>query len=288
MRKLPIIFENISKDKIELEDIIKTKLANGLLSKKNLLGVRLGNIINAVPSIDDVETKLSDVIIPLLSTIKLMDGYELASFKYGVDDFGYEYIPYVRRCNALTQWCPPEKTDYKSCIRKDRLVIGDYATGEYKDEYLIEGIWGYERDISSVPSILPYFELTFSEEGVLEAWILYNLRELLPRYWHANYGAKDFIYGIETIKLMNRQIELEGLDEMERNSIKDAVRSLDFNELAPHVTINGDTATFTCAYWNQFSGLYKMETIFERVGSHIHCVSQNKTCLVPHRSSIMY
>ena len=81
--------------------------------------------------------------------------------------------------------------------------------------------------------------------------------------------------------------ELEGLDEMERNSIKDAVRSLDFNELAPHVTINGDTATFTCAYWNQFSGLYKMETIFERVGSHIHCVSQNKTSLVPHLSSIM-
>ena len=217
-----------------------------------------------------------------------MDGYELASFKYGVDDFGYEYIPYVRRCNALTQWCPPEKTDYKSCIRKDRLAIGDYATGEYKDKYLIEGIWGYERDISSVPSILPYFELTFSEEGVLEAWILYNLRELLPRYWHANYGAKDFIYGIETIKLMNRQIELEELDEMERNSIKDAVRSLDFNELAPHVTINGDTATFTCAYWNQFSGLYKMETIFERVDNHIHYVSQSKICLVSHRSNIMF
>lgn len=288
MRILSMILEDASKDKIELGDIINTKIAYSLLSKKGLLGTRLEIIINAVPSIDDVETKLSDAIIPLLSTTKLMDGYELASFKYGVDDFGYEYIPYVRRCNALTQWCPPEKTDYKSCIRKDRLVFGDYATGEYKDEYLIEGIWGYERDISSVPSILPYFEVTFSEEGVLEAWILYNLRELLPRYWHANYGAKDFIYGIETIKLMNRQIELEGLDEMERNSIKDAVRSLDFNELAPHVTINGDTATFTCAYWNQFSGLYKMETIFERVGSHIHCVSQNKTCLVPHRSSIMY
>lgn len=288
MRKFPIIFENISKDKIELEDIIKTKLANGLLSKKNLLGVRLGNIINAVPSIDDVETKLSDVIIPLLSTIKLMDGYELASFKYGVDDFGYEYIPYVRRCNALMRWCPPEKTDYNSCIRKDCPITGDFATGEYKDEYLIEGIWRYERDISSVPSILPYFELTFSEEGILEAWVLYNLRDFLPKYWHANYGAKDFIYGIETIGLIIRQFELEGLDEMKRNSIKDAVRSLDINELVPHVIINGDTATFTCAYWNQFSGLYKMETIFERVGSHIHCVSQNKTCLVPHRSSIMY
>lgn len=112
----------------------------------------------------------------------------------------------------------------------------------------------------------------------------------MPRYWHANYGAKDFIYGIETIKLMNRQIEygLERLDKMERNSIKDAVRSLDSNELAPNVTINGDTATFTCAYWNQFSGLYKMETIFERVGSHIHCVSQNKICLVSHRSNIMF
>ena len=97
MRILYMILEDASKDKIELGDIINTKIAYSLLSKKGLLGTRLEIIINAVPSIDDVETKLSDAIIPLLSTTKLMDGYELASFKYGVDDFGYEYIPYVRR-----------------------------------------------------------------------------------------------------------------------------------------------------------------------------------------------
>ena len=92
MRILSMILEDASKDKIELGDIINTKIAYSLLSKKGLLGDRLEIIINAVPSIDDVETKLSDAIIPLLSTTKLMDGYELASFKYGVDDFGYEYI----------------------------------------------------------------------------------------------------------------------------------------------------------------------------------------------------
>lgn len=256
---------------------------------EHLLGERLKGIIDAILSLDDVETSLSDTILPLLSTTKLLDGYKLASFKYGVDDFGYEYIPYVRRCNALTQWCPPEKTNYNSCIRKDRPIIGDYATGEYKDGYLIEGIWGYERDISTVPSILPYFELTFSDVGILEAWVLYNIRDFLPRYWHANYGAKDFIYGIEKIKQLFPKYYLgTSCFARERNSIKDDIRSLDINELTPHVIINGNTAIFTCAYWNHFSGLYKMETAFERVDNHIHYVSQSKICLVSHRSNIMF
>ena len=58
MRILSMILEDASKDKIELGDIINTKIAYSLLSKKGLLGTRLEIIINAVPSIDDVETKL--------------------------------------------------------------------------------------------------------------------------------------------------------------------------------------------------------------------------------------
>ena len=75
MRILSMILEDASKDKIELGDMINMKITYSLLSKKGLLGARLEIIINAVPSIDDVATKLSDAIIPLLSTTKLMDGW---------------------------------------------------------------------------------------------------------------------------------------------------------------------------------------------------------------------
>ena len=51
--------------------------------KKNLLGERLKEIIYAIPSFDDVDTRLSDAILPLLSTTRLMEGYNLSVFKYG-------------------------------------------------------------------------------------------------------------------------------------------------------------------------------------------------------------
>lgn len=148
---------------------------------------------------------------------------------------------------------------------------------------------GYERIIDQVPSILPYFELTFSEVGILDAWVLYNLRDLLPKYWHAQYGAKDFIYGIEKIeKLFPENYNGNSCFAGERNTVKDQVRSLDLDELIPQVKIDGDIATFTCAYWNHFSGLYKMETTFERVGNRVQILSQNEKCLVLHRSNIMF
>lgn len=258
------------------------------MKKINILEKRLKGIINVIPSIDDVETKLSEAILPLL-TAKLNDGYNLSAFKYGVSDFGYEFIPYVHRSDASTQWCPSENSNYKSCIREIRTVSKEYATGIYNDEFLIKGIWGFERIIDSVPPILQYFELPFTEEGILDAWILWNLRDLLPKYWHANYNAKIFIYGKQALnKLFPKCFISDSVFASERNTVKEAIRALDINELLPQIVINGDTAMFTCAYWNHFRGLYKMETTFERTNNGMRCSSQREICLVPHRSDIMF
>lgn len=254
------------------------------------LGNRLRTIIDLIGSFGVNKMNHINSILSLLTTVHLPKEYVLSSFKYGDEGFGYEHIPYIHRFDATTEWCPPENVNDKSYIRGHRIPNDNYATGAYKDEYLITGIWGgYERIIDQVPSILPYFELTFSEVGILDAWVLYNLRDLLPKYWHANYGAKDFIYGIEKIeKLFPENYNGNSCFAGERNTVKDQVRSLDLDELIPQVKIDGDIATFTCAYLNHFSGLYKMETTFERVGNRVQILSQNEKCLVLHRSNIMF
>ena len=140
-----------------------------------------------------------------------------------------------------------------------------------------------------MPSILSYFELTFSEEGVLDAWILRNLSDLLPKYWHANYEAKAFICGQETIdEFFPNEAKDNGSFGKERNDVKDVIRTLDINELAPCVKINGNTATFCCTYWNHFRGLYKVEEIFRKEEERVEFISYHERCLVYHKSDIMF
>ena len=99
----------------------------------------------------------------------------------------------------------------------------------------------------------------------------------------------SYIYGQETIdELFSDNYEGDLGFAYERNTVKDQVRSLDIEALVPQVKIDGDSATFTCAYWNHFRGLYKMETTFERTNNGMRCSSQREICLVPHRSDIMF
>lgn len=271
------------------------------MSSNTSLGNRLQSIIESIHSLNIKEGNLSDLILPLLPSVHLPQGYVLSSFRYGVENFGYEHIPYVHKNSAVKEWCPPENTNYEGIIRgfpkgisprglilqnKNLIIEG----GDYKDEYLIKGIWGYERIVDSIPPILPYFKLDFSENSILEAWVLHNLRDFLPKYWHANYGAVSYIYGQETIdELFPEQYNERDSDfKGERNTVKDEVRALDINELTPRVIINDNTATFTCAYWNHFSGLYITETKFKNEDGLVRVDSENRRCLVSHRSNIMF
>ena len=64
--------------------------------------------------------------------------------------------------------------------------------------------------------------------------------------------------------------------------------SLDIEALVPQVKINGDSATFTCAYWNHFRGLYITETKFKNEDGLVYVASENKRCLVIHHSNILF
>lgn len=195
------------------------------------LGSRLKAVIEAIDSFDFEKGTRLDFILPLLSTAHLPKCYVLSSFRYGVENFGHKYIPYVHKRRAIIEWCPPIDLNYESPIRGKRKRNLFQVSGPYKDHYYISGIWGYERIIDSVPSILPYFELAFSQEGILDAWILRNLGDLLPKYWHACYEEKNFICGQETIdELFPNEPKGNSYIEQERNNVKNAIRALDIDE----------------------------------------------------------
>ena len=52
------------------------------------------------------------VILPLLPSVHLDKEYVLSSFRYGVENFGYEYIPYIHQNSAVKEWYPPEDLNY--------------------------------------------------------------------------------------------------------------------------------------------------------------------------------
>lgn len=269
------------------------------MSSNTLLGNRLQSIIESIHSLNVKEGDLSNLILPLLPSVHLDKEYVLSSFRYGVENFGYEYIPYIHQNSAVKEWYPPEDLNYNG-IRAFpkgisprglilRIINPIVEGGDYKDEYLIKGIWGYERIIDSIPPILPYFKLDFLENCILEAWVLHKLRDFLPKYWHTNYGAVSYIYGQETIdELFSDNYEGDLGFAYERNTVKDQVRSLDIEALVPQVKIDGDSATFTCAYWNHFRGLYITETKFKNEDGLVYVASENKRCLVIHHSNILF
>lgn len=97
---------------------------NGWKNKKTVIDLSLENRLNAVIEainlFDYNKITRLDFLLPLLSTAHLSKGYVLSSFRHGVENFGYKYIPYVHKRGAIIEWCPPENVNYNSIIREKR------------------------------------------------------------------------------------------------------------------------------------------------------------------------
>ena len=74
----------------------------------NRLQNRLQSIIESIHSLNVKEGNLSNLILPLLPSVHLDKEYVLSLFRYGVENFGYEYIPYIHQNSAVKEWYPPE------------------------------------------------------------------------------------------------------------------------------------------------------------------------------------
>lgn len=201
-----------------------------------------------------------------LPLLKIRDGYELDAFQRG-NDHGWYMQAYCCKAGADVRYVPEKHGDYDDSLR-------------------IHGRIGFGA-ISSLPAVLSYMEVPFTEEGIMQAWLLDNLTDFMPKGWHANYSTKYFIFDEYRIdELFPIASDEDGLQG--RSMVRNQVKALDRELLLPSVTIDGDTAVLEYAYWNDWSGMTKVCVPVKRVGNSVEFGDAEKELVVKYHCGIRF
>lgn len=210
-------------------------------------------------------------ILPQLPTIKIENGYKFDAFKCG-DNMGWRIVPYVCQISASAEWEPQiiEET-------------GEVLT-PYNDSLRIQGMHSWQES-KCIPPILQYFNVPFSEEGIMQAWLLNNIEDFMPKGWHSNYGQKYFVFNKKVFYYLfpdtiSKTNILESCLQKDRMKVKSRLLSIDINSLLPTIKINGDSAILEYAYWNDWSGLNKIKQPVKRVGNTVEFGEAQKEILI--------
>ena len=175
------------------------------------------------------------------SLLKIREGYVLDAFQRG-DEYGWVMQTYCHRKLDENQDYIPYK---KKLFKKDILV-------PYEEAWNIEGKISIEA-AATVPPALNYFSVPFTEEGVLEAWLLDNAYEFMPRGWHACYGAKKFFFEADDI--------FSFLSEQENEELHDKLRcflaTCKKDDLEFEVEMMEGKAEIAYTYFNRWQGLVR-------------------------------
>ncbi len=236
--------------------------------------------------------KYGKKILSLLPLLKILDGYQLDIYRFG-DDMGSRCEPYVCKADAKEPYIPTvykdgtpvdfeERQRWRKFFGKDeekdrqkhvpydesKKVVDMLAYGEYND----------------IPPALPYFEVPFTEEGILQAWLLDNITFFLPLYWHCLYNESFFI-------LNGGKIDwgaAESVNEEDLIKAKNAVIALQREPLYPSVTIDGDEALLKLTYWNAWSGLVREHIKANKYGYGIRFDEPIREVIVPYHSELRW
>lgn len=187
-------------------------------------------------------------ILPKLPLLNIRDGYELDAFQKG-DSLGWIIQPYCHKEGAL-EYYNPTKVD------------------SYNDALIIRGQIDW-NDAEGVPPILPYFNVPFTEEGIMQAWLLDNLANYMPKGWHSLRRKKYFVYDTERIVSIISDKDSKTQKTLGQSNLRDELMALDLEALQPSVKITGDKAVLEYAYWNNWNGLVKSVVEVEKVGNSV-------------------
>lgn len=210
-------------------------------------------------------------VLDKLPLLKIREGYELDAFQRG-DDHGWYMQTYCHKAETAGRYMPKKH-------------------GGYVDSLWIHGRIGYDQAID-VPAALTYMEVPFTEEGIMQAWLLDNLTEYMPKGWHANYGTKYFIFDEGRVDELFQDADEKGklcaFMASDRRTVRNQVMALDRESLLPSVIIDGDAAVLEYAYWNDWSGMNKVSVPVKRVGNSVEFGKPYKEVVVRYRCGIMF
>lgn len=135
-------------------------------------------------------------------------------------------------------------------------------------------------------------EVPFTEEGIMQAWLLNSLTYFMPMGWHANYGQRYFIFDKLRIDDLFSHSDGDGqltnILKEERMKVSDQVKDLDVESLFPTVAINGDKAMLEYTYWNDWSGMNKVKLPVKKVGNSVEFGEPEVKNILKYRCSLMF
>ena len=130
----------------------------------------------------------------------------------------------------------------------------------YCDEYFIQDTHP-EYEVRDIPRALDYISVPFTEQGVLQAWLLENVHEFMPHMVNGRPEA-DTIVTCEAVAdaliASNRQFDLKSLFE-----------SLEPYGVYPGLNAKGDTICLSFLKWNNRKGLSSVSVTARQHGDSI-------------------
>lgn len=198
-------------------------------------------------------------VLEKFNAIRIKDGYGLDAFCCGGMK-GYFLQPYCYDLSSERFYKPSSKNN----------GLGD---DEYNDKLRIDSLLDF-FEAEKIPPVLPYFNVPFTPEGIVEAWLLFNLSNYLPRRWHAYYDLKEYVFNSDDVESLFPK-DLSSVPEFnepfftKRVELRPQVLTLPQSELYPDISISGDKATVGTTYWNNNIGLVRSTITVERSGSSV-------------------
>lgn len=223
---------------------VNTRALKNNAENLNELGDMASNITAGLNEFDYKNASDLKEVSQLFSELKIKDGYVLDYFEAG-DDMGARCIPYCHKIN---------KAGVSTRVPYNKI-----------EEF--------------VP-VLEFFEVPFTEEGILQAWLLDNLSIFMHKLWHGLYGNRDFVFTDE---------DFENLKENVTNiDVANALQAIEPESIYPSVKIGRNAALLTLAYWSNWRGLIKESVTAERDGESVIFGTPETVTLVKYNCGIKF
>lgn len=210
-----------------------------------------------------------------LPLLKIRDGYILDGFECG-NEYGWRIKLYCCKEGSQKKFVP-----YKEDFAGNKVI------NNYDDSEVIGGRIDYEV-AGHIPSALGYFSVPFTQEGILQAWLLDNAPEFMPHGWHAGYSNKDFLFfGDEIDSLLPEEYDQDGSRVMHQ-ACREQLAMVAKSDLELYVLIDGNEAELSYAYWNNWKGLVKAKVRVTKKGETVAFGEPKLTVLVPYSCGIKF
>lgn len=234
-------------------------------------------------------------VLQQLDLIKIRKGYVLDIFCKG-DNYKIMRQPYCHKENA-TDYCT-SAVNKGGMIKKayhylfeDTPETDDSKLFAYDDKKLVTGALTW-REAKLMPPILNYFEVPFTPEGIMQAFLLDNVMDFVNNIDIYRCPINFYLFNTELFlkKFSVEDVDnkhLSGILNFRRHEERHKLRSVDLETLKPKITIDGNKALLQYTFWNDWKGLVKVTTKVVKHRKTIKFINPQQKLLAEYNCNII-